>query len=119
MQRRICHIVAICLTVLLVMGRTHVAYALHDAQVSGPQLHTCDNSSSAPLHETKDCADACPFCQASLKDAALVAVYLEAVLVDRPIVSMPRASAGFVVTPINLIVNGHRVRAPPRLHFFG
>jgi hypothetical protein len=119
MQLRIFHIVALCLSLLLVAGQIRVAQALHYSHLSGSQIRHCDNPSSAPAHNTKDCADECPFCQVSLKDAALLVAFFEAVLVDRPVASLPAASPSFVVSPIGLIVIGHRVRAPPRISRFG
>jgi hypothetical protein len=119
MQLRICHIVAICLSLLLVVGQIRVAQALPYAHDSGSQVRHCDNPGSARSHNTKGCADECPLCQVSPKEAALLAVFFDCLLVDRPVAFLPAWSPVFFGPTISLIFIGNRVRAPPRFSRLG
>jgi hypothetical protein len=70
MKLRLRHILVICLALLVVVGSVHVGHLAHASAPVLLQSHHCDHPGDAPFDS--DCADACPLCQISLKDVALL-----------------------------------------------
>lgn len=113
MSLRFRHVLAICITLLLVLARGHVDHAYHVA-LYGPQLsHHCADSNHAPAPASDDDEDCCALCEISCDDAPLLAPIAQPGCA--PYGEAIRLSVALEPTepPANFTSAAHRPRGPP------